>query len=257
MTRVGVRRRAHFRLVRLHRLEFGNLHRRRARFTQPDLAARPAAGHRDRHGPLRAAELRVSPTLSRWASWPARSRSASWPARGSSARPWAGLRPPSSSRCWRRPWERLRPSWGRGSLPWMGEDVPALALAVHAEPPRLAGERVRVPAGPVACVHLHLDVRSGARVRVDPASSRSRPWRSPACTSSGTPSPTCRGPYRTWGYPYTPAVFLAVNLWMLAFTLTNRTFESLVGLGILVAGLAVYAVVGRLGWFGGSRNSID
>ena len=54
-------------------------------------------------------------------------------------------------------------------------------------------------------------------------------------------------PYRTWGYPYTPAVFLAVNLWMLAFTLTNRTFESLVGLGILVAGLAVYAVVGRLG----------
>ncbi len=54
-------------------------------------------------------------------------------------------------------------------------------------------------------------------------------------------------PYRTWGYPYTPAVFLAVNLWMLTFTLANRTFESLVGLGILVAGLAVYAVVGRLG----------
>ncbi len=54
-------------------------------------------------------------------------------------------------------------------------------------------------------------------------------------------------PYRTWGYPITPAVFLAVSLWMLTFTLTNRTFESLVGLGILVAGLAVYAVVGRLG----------
>ena len=53
-------------------------------------------------------------------------------------------------------------------------------------------------------------------------------------------------PYRTWGYPYTPAVFLAVNLWMLIFTLANRTFESLVGLGILMAGLAVYAVVGRL-----------
>ena len=54
-------------------------------------------------------------------------------------------------------------------------------------------------------------------------------------------------PYRTWGYPYTPAVFLIVNLWMLAFTLMNRTFESLVGLGILAAGLAVYAVVGRTG----------
>ena len=54
-------------------------------------------------------------------------------------------------------------------------------------------------------------------------------------------------PYRTWGYPYTPAVFLVVNLWMLTFTLTDRTFESLVGLGILLVGLAVYAVMGRLG----------
>ena len=58
--------------------------------------------------------------------------------------------------------------------------------------------------------------------------------------------PNLPRPYRTWGYPYTPAVFLAVNLWMLTFTMMNRTFESLVGLGILVAGLAVYAVVGRL-----------
>jgi APA family basic amino acid/polyamine antiporter len=53
-------------------------------------------------------------------------------------------------------------------------------------------------------------------------------------------------PYRTWGYPYTPAIFLTVNLWMLTFTLTDRTFESLVGLGILAAGLVVYAVLSRV-----------
>ena len=53
-------------------------------------------------------------------------------------------------------------------------------------------------------------------------------------------------PYRTWGYPYTPAIFLTVNVWMLTFTLTDRTFESLVGLAILVVGMAIYAVLNQL-----------
>lgn len=47
-------------------------------------------------------------------------------------------------------------------------------------------------------------------------------------------------PYRTWGYPYTPALFLAVSLWMLWHILASRPLESLAGLGIAAAGLVLY-----------------
>ena len=53
-------------------------------------------------------------------------------------------------------------------------------------------------------------------------------------------------PYRTWGYPVTPAIYLAVNVWALTFVLMNETFASLVGLGILGVGLVLYAVMQRL-----------
>ena len=58
--------------------------------------------------------------------------------------------------------------------------------------------------------------------------------------------PTLARPYRTWGYPVTPALYLAVNVWALTFVLMNETFASLVGLGILGVGLALYTVVQRL-----------
>ena len=49
-------------------------------------------------------------------------------------------------------------------------------------------------------------------------------------------------PYRTWGYPVTPAVFLAISAWMLAFTWKQHPHESLAGLGTLLLGLAIYAL---------------
>jgi APA family basic amino acid/polyamine antiporter len=49
-------------------------------------------------------------------------------------------------------------------------------------------------------------------------------------------------PYRTWGYPITPAIFLAISTWMLAFTWQQHRAESLAGLGTLLIGLAIYAV---------------
>ncbi len=58
--------------------------------------------------------------------------------------------------------------------------------------------------------------------------------------------PNLPRPYRTWGYPVTPAVFLAVNIWTLMYVLRTRTFESFVGLVILGVGLALYAAVQRL-----------
>jgi APA family basic amino acid/polyamine antiporter len=58
--------------------------------------------------------------------------------------------------------------------------------------------------------------------------------------------PNLPRPYRTWGYPLTPAVFLAVNIWTLMYVLQTRPFESFVGLVILGVGLTLYAVVQRL-----------
>ena len=58
--------------------------------------------------------------------------------------------------------------------------------------------------------------------------------------------PNLPRPYRTWGYPVTPAVFLAVNIWTLMYVLRTRTFESFVGLVILGVGLALYAAVQRI-----------
>ena len=50
------------------------------------------------------------------------------------------------------------------------------------------------------------------------------------------------GGYKTWGYPVTPIIFLALNAWMLFFVITNKTKESLFGLLILVIGLGIYQI---------------
>ncbi len=55
-------------------------------------------------------------------------------------------------------------------------------------------------------------------------------------------------PYRTWGYPVTPFIFLIIMLWMLAFQIMDKPFESLSGLAMMLAGLLVY-------WYGLSRGS--
>lgn len=55
-------------------------------------------------------------------------------------------------------------------------------------------------------------------------------------------------PYRTWGYPVTPLVFLAVNGWMLVYLMIHSTGPSLAGLGTVIAGLLVYFAVSRKGW---------
>ena len=54
--------------------------------------------------------------------------------------------------------------------------------------------------------------------------------------------PDLERPYRVWGYPFTPAVFLCVTLFMLIYLLVERPFQSLGGLLLLVVGLAVYGL---------------
>jgi basic amino acid/polyamine antiporter, APA family len=47
-------------------------------------------------------------------------------------------------------------------------------------------------------------------------------------------------PYRTWGYPVVPIVFVMGSLAFVLNTLMERPFESLAGLGFLVLGLPAY-----------------
>lgn len=47
-------------------------------------------------------------------------------------------------------------------------------------------------------------------------------------------------PYRTWGYPVVPVVFIAGSVAFVLNTLVERPVESLAGLGLLALGLPVY-----------------
>ena len=49
-------------------------------------------------------------------------------------------------------------------------------------------------------------------------------------------------PYRTWGYPMTPAIFLVVSGWMLVHMLSESStrIPSLLGLATMLSGLVVY-----------------
>jgi basic amino acid/polyamine antiporter, APA family len=49
-------------------------------------------------------------------------------------------------------------------------------------------------------------------------------------------------PYRAWGYPLTPVVFLLVTLFMMYYLVTKRPLQSLLGILIMISGLLIYAV---------------
>jgi basic amino acid/polyamine antiporter, APA family len=47
-------------------------------------------------------------------------------------------------------------------------------------------------------------------------------------------------PYRAWGYPVTPVVFLAVTAFMMYYLVTQRPVQSFIGVLMMASGLAVY-----------------
>ncbi len=49
-------------------------------------------------------------------------------------------------------------------------------------------------------------------------------------------------PYRAWGYPVTPVVFLLVTGFMMYYLLTERPVQSFLGVLIMISGLMIYAV---------------
>jgi APA family basic amino acid/polyamine antiporter len=49
-------------------------------------------------------------------------------------------------------------------------------------------------------------------------------------------------PYRAWGYPVTPIIFIVVTIFMMYYLLAERPCESLMSILFLCSGLAIYAV---------------
>jgi len=47
-------------------------------------------------------------------------------------------------------------------------------------------------------------------------------------------------PYKTWGYPVVPLLFIITLSGLLINTLVNKPVESIAGLGIVVIGVPVY-----------------
>ena len=52
--------------------------------------------------------------------------------------------------------------------------------------------------------------------------------------------PQAERPYRVWGYPVIPALFIVGSLYLVVNTLFASPVESLAGFGLLVIGLPVY-----------------
>lgn len=54
-------------------------------------------------------------------------------------------------------------------------------------------------------------------------------------------------PYKTWGYPVTPLLFVAISVVTMGHTLVTRPWESLAGLVTVAAGLPIYWLSPRIG----------
>jgi APA family basic amino acid/polyamine antiporter len=52
--------------------------------------------------------------------------------------------------------------------------------------------------------------------------------------------PNLARPYRAWGYPVTPLIFLSVTLFMMYYLIVNRPLQSLAGVAMMSVGLVIY-----------------
>src|SRR5262249_25162208 len=57
--------------------------------------------------------------------------------------------------------------------------------------------------------------------------------------------PDAARPYRTWGYPVVPVIFLAVTTWLILTTIWNTPKQSAIGLALILIGLPVYLIWSR------------
>src|SRR5207237_8595008 len=53
-------------------------------------------------------------------------------------------------------------------------------------------------------------------------------------------APQVARPYRTWGYPVTPLVFIAFAAWLVYNTIVETPKDSAIGAGLILVGLPGY-----------------
>ena len=57
--------------------------------------------------------------------------------------------------------------------------------------------------------------------------------------------PNAERPYKAFGYPITPAIFIIMSGWMMTYTLIEHPFESLFGIITVLAGIPFYIIFTR------------
>ena len=55
--------------------------------------------------------------------------------------------------------------------------------------------------------------------------------------------PDLHRPYRVWGYPFTPLIFLILNIWIIFYSIMETPFESLVGIGIIILSTLLFFII--------------
>ncbi|NVM03451.1 MAG: amino acid permease [Candidatus Helarchaeota archaeon] len=54
--------------------------------------------------------------------------------------------------------------------------------------------------------------------------------------------PNAERPYKTFGYPISPVIFIIMSIWMMTYTVIERPFESLFGILTILAGIPFYII---------------
>ena len=57
--------------------------------------------------------------------------------------------------------------------------------------------------------------------------------------------PDAERPYRVWGYPFVPLLFLLVTVYLLLNTVWATPYRALSGIGLIVVGLPLYEYFSR------------
>ena len=52
-------------------------------------------------------------------------------------------------------------------------------------------------------------------------------------------------PYKTWGYPFTPVIYLFLNMWILFYSIKESPFESIIGMAIFILSVGIYFIINK------------
>jgi APA family basic amino acid/polyamine antiporter len=57
--------------------------------------------------------------------------------------------------------------------------------------------------------------------------------------------PQAKRPYRMWGYPWVPVLFVATSAFLLYYTFTENLRNSAAGVLVILAGIPIFAYFAR------------